>query len=137
MTNGNPDFRQHRNLRASFWIKLVFILVEVALAIGFAACNFCHAYNAAATLEWAIAFIFTFYVFSFFIDLLPAVYSKDSRREFGTRANETPMQMEENDQYAQQNAGRNTVDSQRTLGQNVVGTVNGVKHGNDNVASNF
>lgn len=28
------DFREHRVLRASFWIKLSFILIEVALAIG-------------------------------------------------------------------------------------------------------
>jgi hypothetical protein len=28
------DFREHRVLRASFWIKLSFIIIEVALAIG-------------------------------------------------------------------------------------------------------
>ena len=72
------DFREHRVLRASFWIKLVFILLEVVLAIAFAACNFRKLYNAAAVLEWAVSFIFTFYVFSFFIDLLPATRTKNS-----------------------------------------------------------
>jgi hypothetical protein len=110
--------------------------VEVAVAIAFAACNFRHAYNAAAVLEWAIAFIFAFYVFSFFIDLLPVVHTKHSERKFGAGVNETQMQME-NDQYAQESVGRNTVDSQRTLGQNDVSTVNGVKHGNGNAAGNF
>jgi len=134
-------FRQHRILRASFWIKLVFILVEVVLAVAFGVCNFRHAYNAAAVLEWAIAFIFTFYVFSFFIDLLPAVHTKHSRGKFGLGGGETQMQMEENDQYAQQHAGtgRNTAESQRTLGANDMRTVNGTKYENGQtpVASNF
>jgi hypothetical protein len=114
-------------------------LAEVALAIGFAACNFRHAYNAAAVLEWAIAFTFTFYVFSFFIDLLPAVHTKHSKRRFDTGARETQMQMEENDQYAQGSAGRNTVDSQRTLAQNDVRSVNGLKYenGRAHAARNF
>ena len=72
-------YRQHRILRISFWIKLIFILIEVALAIAFAACTFLggSVKNAAAVIEWTIAFIFTFYVMSFFIDLLPAVRTKN------------------------------------------------------------
>lgn len=58
-------------------------------------CNFRNVYNAAAVLEWAVAFIFTFYVFSFFIDLLPAVHSKN----YASRT--TAMQMEANDNDAQ------------------------------------
>jgi len=131
-------YRQHRILRASFWIKLAFILVEIVLAVAFAACNFRKAWNVAGILEWAIAFIFTFYVFSFFIDLLPATQTKKGRR-FPTGPQATQMQMEENDQYGQGQAGRNTVDSQRTLGANDVRTTNGVKHENGQVpvASNF
>jgi hypothetical protein len=119
-------------LRASFWIKLSFILIEVALAIAFAVCNFRHAYNAAAVLEWAIAFTFTFYVFSFFIDLLPAVHTKHSGRKFGSGADETEMQQEQNDSYSQgmkdAYAGRPTADSQRTLAQNDERTMNGVRY---------
>jgi hypothetical protein len=125
-------------------LKLAFILVEIVLAIAFAACNFRKLYNAAAVLEWAVSFIFTFYIFSFFIDLLPAAHTKHSHAKFGAGPQVTQMQMEENDQYAQENvsaghAGRNTAESQRTLGANDVRTVNGVKYENSQapVASNF
>ncbi|KAK3398944.1 Frag1/DRAM/Sfk1 family-domain-containing protein [Sordaria brevicollis] len=71
-------YRDHRVLRISFWIKLVFVIVEIALAIAFASCSFTKNYNPAAVLEWTIAFIFSFYVFSFWIDLYPAVRTKGS-----------------------------------------------------------
>lgn len=92
------DYRQHRVLRISFWIKLVFIIIEVILAIAFGSCNFKKAYNAAAVLEWAIAFIFTFYVFSFFIDLIPAVHTKHGK---GAMGGETEMEREANDGIAE------------------------------------
>lgn len=38
--------------------------------------NFRKAQNAAAVLEWVIAFIFSFYVFSFYVDLFPAVRTR-------------------------------------------------------------
>lgn len=48
---------QHRILFASFWIKLSFIVIEVALAIGF---GVCHQHpdrrNASAVLEWGMSF---------------------------------------------------------------------------------
>ncbi|KAI9831274.1 MAG: hypothetical protein M1826_003713 [Phylliscum demangeonii] len=64
--------RELRVLRLSFWIKLVFIIVEGLLAIAFAICLYKHYSTAGAILEWTISFIFTFYVLSFLIDLLPA-----------------------------------------------------------------
>ncbi|MCJ1371692.1 hypothetical protein MMC20_002911 [Loxospora ochrophaea] len=69
-------FRQHRILRISFWIKLIFIVVEIILAIAFGVCTFRSKQEQGAVLEWIIALIFTFYVLSFFIDLLPAVRTK-------------------------------------------------------------
>jgi hypothetical protein len=66
-------FREHRVLRLSFWIKLTFILLELALAIAFGVCNNQNKWNTAAILEWVIALIFTFYVGSFFADFLPAI----------------------------------------------------------------
>ncbi|KAF2842760.1 hypothetical protein M501DRAFT_22606 [Patellaria atrata CBS 101060] len=69
-------YREHRLLRASFWIKLAFILVEVALAIAFGVCQRQDKYNEAAVLEWIIALIFTFYILSFFIDFVPALRTK-------------------------------------------------------------
>lgn len=53
-----------------------------------------HNYNTAAVLEWTIAFIFTFYALSFFVDLIPAVRSKDHV------SRETALQMESNDPQA-------------------------------------
>jgi hypothetical protein len=69
-------FREYRILRVSFWIKLTFILVEVALAIAFGATSKTKHYNTAAILEWVIALIWTFYVLSFFIDFIPAHRTK-------------------------------------------------------------
>ncbi|EHK27468.1 uncharacterized protein TRIVIDRAFT_137429, partial [Trichoderma virens Gv29-8] len=68
--------RQHRILRISFWVKLTFVLVEFVLAIIFVATNWSNNENVAAVFEWIIAFIFTFYILSFVIDLLPAVHTK-------------------------------------------------------------
>ncbi|MCJ1308857.1 hypothetical protein MMC25_002512 [Agyrium rufum] len=65
-------YRSQRMLRISFWIKLVFIIVEVVLAIAFAVCTFDNKPNVGAILEWTIALIFTFWVLSFLVDLLPA-----------------------------------------------------------------
>ncbi|KAL8731357.1 MAG: hypothetical protein Q9166_003449 [cf. Caloplaca sp. 2 TL-2023] len=65
-------FRQHRVLRASFWMKLFFIIVEVLLAAVFIGTSFTNNRSIAAVFEWIIALIFTFYVLTFFVDLLPA-----------------------------------------------------------------
>jgi len=55
---------------------VVFIIVEVALAIVFAATAWHNHENVAAVVEWIIALIFTFYVLSFILDLWPSVRSK-------------------------------------------------------------
>jgi len=65
-------FRDFRVLRASFWLKLVFIVVEVALAVAFGILNKKERWNAAAIIEWIIALIYTFWVLSFVVDFLPA-----------------------------------------------------------------
>ncbi|PGH07645.1 proteasome component ECM29 [Blastomyces parvus] len=70
-------YREHTILAVSFWIKLVFILLEVALAIAFGVTGQRNMKNQAAVLEWIIAYIFTFYVLSFVIDLLPAVRTRN------------------------------------------------------------
>ncbi|KAF1973967.1 hypothetical protein BU23DRAFT_579953 [Bimuria novae-zelandiae CBS 107.79] len=80
-------FREHSVLRWSFWIKLFFILFELGLAIAFGVTQNRDQYNAAAVLEWVIAFIFFFYVLSFFIDFMPAVRGK------GRQSRETEMDM--------------------------------------------
>ncbi|KAL1304892.1 hypothetical protein AAFC00_003810 [Neodothiora populina] len=72
-------YREHRILRASFWIKLCFIIVELCLAIAFAVMSKQHHYNRAAVLEWTVSLIYIFYVGSFVMDFLPAVHSKHNR----------------------------------------------------------
>ncbi|KAL2128903.1 hypothetical protein VTI74DRAFT_8498 [Chaetomium olivicolor] len=69
-------YREHRILRLSFYIKVIFVVIEVLLAIGFVACTFTKHYNPGAILEWIIAFIFSAYVFSFYVDLYPAAATK-------------------------------------------------------------
>jgi len=117
-------YRQHRILRISFWIKLFFVLIEIALAIAFASCNFKGSANAAAVLEWAVAFLFTFYVLSFFVDLIPAVHAK------GYSSDTTAMQMESNDPAArehdaQHNAGVDYYGDGSRTGRQTTNGVNG------------
>ena len=80
-------YRQHSVLRFSFWIKLFFIITEVALAIAFGVCSKKHIWNVAAVLEWTVSFIYCFYVLSFFIDFLPALRTKHHQSK------QTEMQM--------------------------------------------
>jgi len=49
----------------------------LALAIAFGVTQRKKMWNSAAVLEWTIAFIFFFYVLSFFMDFMPAVRSKN------------------------------------------------------------
>ena len=69
-------YRGHRILRISFWMKLAFILVEACLAVAFGVCGDRKRYNGAAVCEWIISLIFSFYILSFLIDLLPSVRTK-------------------------------------------------------------
>ncbi|KAF2810420.1 uncharacterized protein BDZ99DRAFT_462994 [Mytilinidion resinicola] len=69
-------FREHRVLRISFWLKLAFILIEIALAVAFGVTSKNGHRNVAAVLEWIIALIYFFFVLSFFIDFMPAVRTK-------------------------------------------------------------
>ncbi|KAF2749941.1 hypothetical protein M011DRAFT_517798 [Sporormia fimetaria CBS 119925] len=79
-------------LRYSFWIKLAFIVIELALAITFGILGNQDKYNEAAVVEWTIAFIYFFYVLSFFIDFMPAVRTKNHQ----SRATEMDVQVAEN-----------------------------------------
>ncbi|KAF2740359.1 hypothetical protein EJ04DRAFT_197094 [Polyplosphaeria fusca] len=72
-------FRQHAVLRISFWIKLFFILFELALCVAFGVSSNQRKWNVAAVLEWVISFVYFFYVLSFFIDFLPALRTKNHR----------------------------------------------------------
>ncbi|MCJ1471858.1 hypothetical protein MMC13_000499 [Lambiella insularis] len=81
-------FRNRRILRISFWVKLVFIIVELLLAICFAGLTFTGHTQQGAVFEWVVALIFTFWVLSFFVDLIPA-----SRRRRGPGTNQPAIEM--------------------------------------------
>ncbi|KFA75518.1 hypothetical protein S40288_01168 [Stachybotrys chartarum IBT 40288] len=74
--------RHFRVLRISFWMKLTFVLVELCLAIAFAATTFSDLTNVGAILEWVVSLIFTLYAISFYVDLAPAVKTKSRTRRF-------------------------------------------------------
>jgi hypothetical protein len=59
-------------LAIAFYIKIVFVVLEVAMGAAFIVC-FKRFDGPAAVLEWAIAFFFILYASAFLIDLLPAV----------------------------------------------------------------
>ena len=76
MLTSFSEHRETRVLRISFYVKLFFVIIETVLAIAFVCCNTTGRPNPGAVLEWVIAFIFSFYVFSFYIDLYPAAATK-------------------------------------------------------------
>lgn len=92
--NDLSDYREHRILRLSFRIKLAFVIIEVLLAIAFVACTFTSHYLPGAILEWVIAFIFSAYIFSFFVDLYPAAATKHPQARFTTNNRHTKNGMQ-------------------------------------------
>lgn len=89
---------QHNILAISFWIKLAFVLVTIFLAVPFVVLTSLGTYNPAAILEWVIALVFSFYVFSFYVDLYPAVYTKHGgnyRTKTWSREADDVVKMEE------------------------------------------
>jgi len=101
-------FQDFKILRISFWMKLFFIVVEVALAIAFGALNRTKHWNSAAVTEWVIALIYSVWVLSFVIDFLPAArashYHTDApnMEEAAIVSSENMEQTGRNDGFARQ-----------------------------------
>lgn len=92
--------RQYRLLRMSFWLKLCWIFLFLALAIVFGVSMKTGKANRAAIVEWVIAFLFSFFVASFAIDFLPAIRTRKRHNRFAINAgmekgnmNEVPNQL--------------------------------------------
>ncbi|KAJ2924649.1 hypothetical protein H1R20_g12452, partial [Candolleomyces eurysporus] len=64
----SKDFVFARELRVAYLVKAVIASVLIVLAIAFAVALY-YATNVGAVLEWTIAFLFTFYVLTYFFDL--------------------------------------------------------------------
>jgi hypothetical protein len=127
-------YREHSILRISFWIKLFFILTEICLAVAFVACSTKGVRNVAAVLEWCVSFIYCFYVFSFFIDFLPATRTKHHQSK------QTEMQVfEESGETERHHMGDGAADSQqyyRGNSQMAVPQTNGHTNGHTNGYTN-
>ncbi|GAM89840.1 hypothetical protein ANO11243_078790 [Dothideomycetidae sp. 11243] len=74
--------RQYRLLRFSFWLKLGWIFLFLALAIVFGVSMKKGRNNLAAVFEWIIAFLFSIFVASFAIDFLPAIRTRHRHNRF-------------------------------------------------------
>ncbi|EJU02018.1 hypothetical protein DACRYDRAFT_107739 [Dacryopinax primogenitus] len=69
----SPQVHRTRLLEASFYGKILVFLVELGLAIAFGIClNTNNLYNTGAIIEWIVAFVFEFYLVTFWMDLHPA-----------------------------------------------------------------
>jgi len=66
-------FAEQKIIRWSYLGKRYLLGLEFLLAIVFGVCLYKKKQNVGAIVEWIIAFVFTFYVLSFFIDLRPSV----------------------------------------------------------------
>ncbi|RPA83299.1 hypothetical protein BJ508DRAFT_413498 [Ascobolus immersus RN42] len=66
-------FAEQKVIRWSYLGKRYLLALEFFLSIAFGVCLYKKKQNVGAVIEWVIAFIFTFYVLSFFIDLRPSV----------------------------------------------------------------
>lgn len=75
-------YREYPILAYSFWIKLFFIFAELGLVVAFGVETLYKNYNVAAPIEWVIALVFIFYVWSFTIDFLPAVRTRHQGDRF-------------------------------------------------------
>ena len=64
-------------------MKLLFILVEVGLLVAFGGTMAYDHWDAAAVLEWTVSFVFSLYVFSFAIDLMPAMRTRPDAAQHG------------------------------------------------------
>ncbi|KAG2017753.1 hypothetical protein CC2G_007236 [Coprinopsis cinerea AmutBmut pab1-1] len=64
----SKDYSLIKSLRAAYWAKFILVTILIALAIAFAVTLFV-ANDAGAVLEWLIAFLFTFYILTYWYDL--------------------------------------------------------------------
>ena len=63
--------RTHLEFRRSYIAKATLLVLEGSFSIGFAICAGLKRETPQAVLEWIIAFVFTFYVITFYFDLRP------------------------------------------------------------------
>lgn len=92
----SPNVHRTTMLTWSFYGKIVVLVVEVILAIAFGVClNNGNLYNPGAIIEWVVAFVFEFYLVTFWMDLHPANAVLDESRDGGLEARMVDPSMRE------------------------------------------
>jgi len=74
-------YTEHPILKISYRFKQAIVCGEVALSVAFGVTMYRKLNDVAAILEWLVAFVFTFYVLSFFFDLRPKARTKKELRQ--------------------------------------------------------
>ncbi|KAF8671974.1 hypothetical protein RHS04_08025 [Rhizoctonia solani] len=64
-----------QGLAGSYIAKLIIVVIEIALSIAFGITMYKGSNEVAAVLEWMIAYIFVFFLITFYFDLRPAAGS--------------------------------------------------------------
>lgn len=77
----NKHFRHSRRLKRSYVTKAIIVSVLVVLAIAFGSVMDSH-FEVGAILEWVIAFGFTFYLLTFFLDLRMVKHIQDEEASY-------------------------------------------------------
>ncbi|KZO93532.1 hypothetical protein CALVIDRAFT_550741 [Calocera viscosa TUFC12733] len=68
----SPQVHNTLWLTLSFYGKILVFVLELVLAIAFGVCLRTGIYNPGAVIEWVVAFVFEFYLVTFWADLHPA-----------------------------------------------------------------
>ncbi|KAF7960954.1 hypothetical protein EAE96_000625 [Botrytis aclada] len=83
----------HANLMVSAYTKLAFITLEGVLGLAYWYVIIAKNWDAGAAIEWAVAYVFCFYILSYLFDFLPALNTKEKDCRFGVYAEECVVQV--------------------------------------------
>lgn len=67
----------------SAYTKLVFIAVVGVLGLAYWYVYIAKNWDAGAAIEWAVSYVFCFYILSYLFDFLPALSTKEKECRFG------------------------------------------------------
>lgn len=67
----------------SAYTKLAFIGIEGFLGVSYWYVFMAKNWDAGAAIEWAVSYVFFFYILSYLFDFLPALNTKEKDRRFG------------------------------------------------------
>ncbi|KAM0140841.1 hypothetical protein ACHAP3_002523 [Botrytis cinerea] len=83
----------HANLKVSAYTKLVFIALEGVLGLAYWYVFIAKNWDAGAAIEWAVSYVFCFYILSYLFDFLPALNTKEKDCRFGVYTEECMVQV--------------------------------------------